>query len=154
MLALRVNDERYRPGPQGSDQWQGDGLELQFDRLLAEDLTSTVADGDDYQLGIAFNDDLSTLRGYSWLPYAREGTIEIPGTVIATDTGYQLEALLPWYLFELDGADVSGDRAYGFNVSINDNDADGPAQQTVLSASPARTTHDNPTEWGTLRLLP
>jgi hypothetical protein len=154
ILAVRVNDERYRPGPQGSDQWQGDGLEVQFDRLLAEDFTTPGADSDDYQVGIAFDDSLRALRGYLWLPYAREARVEIPGSVIATDTGYQLEALIPWYLFELDGATLSTDRAYGFNLSINDNDADSPIQQTVLSASPARTTHDNPTEWGTLRLLP
>jgi hypothetical protein len=41
---------------------------------------------------------------------------------------------------------------FGFNVSVNDNDGDVPAQQTVISSSPARTTYNNPTEWGTLAL--
>ena len=73
--------------------------------------------------------------------------------MIATEQGYHLEVLIPWYVFEMEG-NVSTDRAYGFNLSVNDNDSEGSAQETVLSASPARTTHDNPTEWGTLRLLP
>lgn len=154
LLAVRVNDERYRAGPEGSDMWQGDGIEIQFDRLLAEDFNTTLADDDDYQIGLAFDENLTSLRGYSWLPFAREGVLQIPGSVIRTDNGYQVEALLPWYIFELDGSTVSTERAYGFNISVNDNDADATMQQTVLSASPARATHDNPVEWGTLRLLP
>jgi hypothetical protein len=153
VLAVRVNDDLYRPGPDGSDLWQGDSLELQFDRQLAEDLNTTTADADDYQVGIAFDDSLSAIRGYLWLPFARESSLSLPGTVVATEQGYHLEVLIPWYVFEMEG-NVSTDRAYGFNLSVNDNDSEGSAQETVLSASPARTTHDNPTEWGTLRLLP
>jgi len=41
---------------------------------------------------------------------------------------------------------------FGFNLAVNDNDGAAPAQQTVLASSPARTTHDNPTQWGTLML--
>jgi hypothetical protein len=153
VLAARVNDDIYRVGPAGSNLWQGDSLELQFDRQLAEDLTSTVADADDYQVGIAFDNDLTAVRGYLWLPYEREAELALPGAVVAHENGYQLEVLIPWYVFDLEGS-PSPDRAYGFNLSVNDNDSESDAQEIVLSASPARTTHDNPTEWGTLRILP
>ncbi|MCC6456573.1 MAG: hypothetical protein IT328_16575 [Caldilineaceae bacterium] len=153
MLAVRVNDDLYRPGPIGSNLWQGDSLELQFDRQLAEDFNSTQADADDYQVGIAFDNNLTAIRGYLWLPFEREAELALPGSVVAVERGYQVEVLIPWYVFDLPGA-PSTDRAYGFNLSVNDNDSDSFAQEVVLSASPARTTHDNPTEWGTLRLLP
>ncbi len=153
MLAVRVNDELYRAGPVGSDMWQGDSIEVQFDRQLAEDFPSTLADDDDYQVGIAFNDRLTAVVGYLWLPFANEQELALPGAVIAGRQGYQLEVMIPWYVFELDG-NISSNRAYGFNISVNDNDSDNFAQETVISASPARITHDNPTEWGTLRILP
>jgi hypothetical protein len=65
---------------------------------------------------------------------------------------YALEVLIPWLYFDVSAAELAPGLRYGFNLSINDNDGDIPAQQTVLSASSARTTHDNPTEWGTLLL--
>lgn len=153
MLAIRVNDETYRPGPSGSNLWQGDSIEIQFDRQLAEDFNTTLADADDYQIGIAFDDNLTATRGYLWLPFEREAELALPSAISANPQGYQLEVLIPWYVFDFAGT-PSTDRAYGFNISINDNDSDGAAQETVISASAARTTHDNPTEWGTLRLLP
>jgi hypothetical protein len=152
MLAIRVNDDIYRPGPQGSDLWQGDSIEIQFDRQLSEDYDSTVADGDDYQIGIAFDENLTATRAYRWLPLDRFGEVALPSAITISDQGYQLEVMIPWYLFDIQSPDIG--RAYGFNISVNDNDSEGNAQETVISASPARTTHDNPTEWGTLRLMP
>ncbi|MCB0050559.1 MAG: hypothetical protein KDE24_13570, partial [Caldilinea sp.] len=65
---------------------------------------------------------------------------------------YNIEVLVPWLYFDMGSAEAQPGARFGFNLSLNDNDAETPAQQTVLSASPARTTHDNPTEWGTLVL--
>ena len=152
LIAIRVNDDIYRAGPAGSDLWQGDSIEIQFDRQLAEDINSTKADADDYQVGIAFDNNISATRGYLWLPFANEQELALPSAVKLSGQGYQLEALIPWYVFDMDSP--STERAYGFNISIDDNDSAGAAQETVISASPVRTTHDNPTEWGTLRLLP
>jgi hypothetical protein len=152
MLAVRVNDDVSRPGPVGSDLWQGDSLEIQFDRQLAEDINTTQADADDYQVGVAVDPTQGAVRGYLWLPFELEEELGLPGAFRLSDQGYQLEVVIPWYVFEMDGP--SSDRAYGFNLSVNDNDTDGRTQEIVLSASPARTTHDNPTQWGTLRILP
>lgn len=154
LLAVRVNDDIYSPGPEGTNQWQGDGFEIQFDADLAGDFNRSTADDDDTQIGVAFSTDLNGLRGYQWLPFSRETALTIPGSVLATERGYQAEFIIPWYIFGLDPESVSTSTAYGFNFTVNDNDSSTPAQQTVLSASAMRTTHDNPTEWGTLILLP
>jgi hypothetical protein len=151
-LAVRVRDDRYRAGPAGTDMWQGDGLELQLDRFLTLDYDGAIADADDYQLGISFGPDRNEVRIYRWLPYEKEGQVSGAGLILAVDQGYDLELLLPWSLFDIGGDEVVPNQQFGFNLSINDNDADTPAQETVLSASPSRTTYNNPTEWGTLVL--
>lgn len=154
LLAVRVTDDVYRPGPNGTNLWRGDGIEVHFDRRLADDFTRTIADADDYQIGIAFDRQLRALRAYRWLPFALEGNLSLPGAVRAVEGGYHVEVLIPWHVFQVDPAAGLAGQVFGFNISINDNDGPRPDQQTVLSFSPARTTHDNPAEWATLRLLP
>jgi len=151
-LAVRVRDNRYRAGPNGTDMWQGDGLELHLDRFLALDYDSAIADADDYQLGISFGPDRNELRIYRWLPFEKEGQVDAAGAITAVDGGYDLELFLPWSRFDIGSDEVGPGQNFGFNLSINDNDADISAQETVLSASPSRTTYNNPTEWGTLIL--
>jgi len=65
-----------------------------------------------------------------------------------------VEFLLGWDAFGLTPDEIGPGKAYGFNLSVNDNDSDQPTQQTLISASPQRTTYNNPTEWGTLLLGP
>lgn len=151
-LAVQVTDDLFRPGPVGTDLWQGDALELHLDANLEQDYADTLANDDDYQLGIAVTDDGQTLQVYRWLPLAREGSLAAYGAGRAGDGVYIVEVLLPWDYFGM-GAPAAAS-AYGFNLSISDNDSDLPAQETVLSASPVRTTYNNPTEWGTLVLAP
>jgi hypothetical protein len=153
-LAVRVNDDHYRVGPDGTDLWQGDGLEIQFDRDLPGDFSGGQADGDDYQIGVAFGRRLDRILGYQWLPFDKEGELAIPGAVIETRLGYDLEVCPPWSTFDVDGGALQGGEVFGFNLSINDNDGSRPEQESVASASAQRTTHDNPTEWGTLTLVP
>jgi len=149
-LAVQVNDDVLRAGPDGSDQWQGDGVELQFDRRLADDFADTRANDDDTQLGLAPDPEFFFVRGYRWLPLAAESSFLPPGVVATSPGGYAIEVLIPWLYFDLSASELYPGLQVGFNLSISDNDSDAPAQQTVISASPARTTHDNPTEWGTL----
>jgi len=151
-LTIRVNDDQYRSGPNGTDMWQGDGFEIHLDRALSADFDSVSADADDYQVGVSFGPDLSELRLYRWLPLEKEGEFRISGAVASTDQGYQAEFILPLALFDLSEADWRPGQTFGFNVSINDNDGDSPAQQSVLSASAQRATYNNPTQWGTLVL--
>ena len=92
-------------------------------------------------------------------PTTKKASLDLTGSVRSlgqgsTGRGYNVEALIPWSVFGLDGRSIGiGDR-FGFNLSVNDNDSDLPAQETVLSLSPVRTTHDDPTEWATLVLTP
>ncbi len=151
-LAVRVSDDRYRAGPNGTDMWQGDSLEIHLDRALTADYSNAVADSDDYQLGVSFGDERSEIRLYRWLPLAQEGAFPISGAVRAEGEGYGVEVLIPWTLFDVTSADLGADKRFGFNLSISDNDGDSPAQESLLSTSPARTTYNNPTEWGTLIL--
>lgn len=151
-MAVQVTDDVLRAGPDGSDQWQGDGVEIQFDRRLADDFSDPRANDDDTQIGLAPDSAFQYLRGYRWLPLAAEGRFDPPSAVTITPGQYNLEVLVPWIYFDVGGADLQPGARFGFNVSVNDNDAESPGQQTVISASPARTTHDNPTEWGTLVL--
>ncbi len=153
-LAARVLDDVFRPGPEGSELWRGDGLEIQFDRQLAADFPITQANEDDIQLGLSYGPGPQQLRGYQWLPFALEGRFDPAGAITISPGGYSMETLLPWSLFGVQSMEIAPGAQFGFNLSVNDNDSDGPAQQTVISASPARTTHDNPVEWGTLFLQP
>ncbi|MFZ4661551.1 MAG: sugar-binding protein [Caldilineaceae bacterium] len=151
-LAIKVSDDYYRSGPNGTDMWQGDSLEIHLDRILADDYNTAIADGDDYMLGISFGSNVSEIRAYLWLPLEREGTLNILGTVAASDQGYGIELLVPWEIFSVDGKSLGTGQVYGFNISISDNDSDILKQETVLSGSPNRTTYNNPMEWGTLIL--
>jgi len=151
-LAVRVRDDRYRAGPAGTDMWQGDSLEIHLDRFLAADYDGAIADADDYQIGVSFGPERGELRLYRWLPFEKESQMGGSGFIVAVGEGYDLEILLPWSLFDIGGDETVPNQNFGFNLSISDNDADAPAQETVLSASPSRTTYNNPTEWGTLIL--
>lgn len=151
-LAVRIWDDRYRPGPNGSDMWQGDTLELHFDRNLSADFDQSFTNEDDYQLGLSWGPDRNEVRLYRWLPLAQEGMFPVSGAVAAEGEGYRAEVLIPWTLLDVTSNQLQSDQRFGFNLSISDNDADAPAQETILSASPNRTTYNNPVEWGTLIL--
>lgn len=152
-LAVRVEDDRYRPGPSGTNLWQGDALELHFDADLVGDFAATQADRDDTQLGLSVGPQRTTVELYRWLPADQEGSFPVVGAARPNGEGYDLEVIIPWSYFNLAQPPAPGS-SFGFNLSVSDNDTDLPAQETVLSASPARTTFDDPTEWGTLVLLP
>jgi len=151
-LAARVRDDRYRPGPNGSDMWQGDTLELHFDRALSADFAESFTNEDDYQLGLSWGETRSEVRLYRWLPLAKEGLFPVSGAVVPEGEGYRAEVLLPWTLLDVTAEQLQPDQRFGFNLSISDNDANAPAQESILSASPSRTTYNNPVEWGTLIL--
>lgn len=151
-IAIRVADERYNPGPFGTNMWQGDGLELHFDQNLAGDFDTSTMTNDDFQIGISFGPNLNQITAYRWIPFDREGAIPIRGAAKKTAQGYDAEFNLLWSTFGLTNLDAQPGARFGFNLSVNDNDSATPAQETTISASPARTDHKTPTEWGTLIL--
>ena len=151
-LAVVVEDDGLQVGPDGSNLWQGDGIEIQFDRLLDADFAESGVNDDDTQIGLAPDAMGERVRGYRWLPRAGEAPVDALGGVVVSAGQYGLELLVPWLYFDISGSDLREGMRFGFNIAVNDNDGVEPAQQSVLSASPARTTFDNPTEWGTLVL--
>lgn len=151
-VAAKVIDDLYRAGPAGTDLWRGDSVEINFDRNLADDFGGTESNADDYQIGLGFGPDMALMLGYRWLPFAQEGPLDLSGAAVTTADGYTFEALIPWEVFGLTPAELAPGMTFAFNVALNDNDSDAPAQETVASASPARVTYDDPTQWGTLVL--
>ena len=68
LLALRVRDDQNRPGPVGSDLWQGDSVEIHLDRRLLEDFDDAAVNGDDYQIGLAFDESLAPCAAIAGYP--------------------------------------------------------------------------------------
>lgn len=151
-LAVRIIDDRYRNGPLGTDMWQGDGLEIHLDRELERDFSSAEMNADDYQIGVGFGPNLSAVTAYRWIPYDQEGTVPAFGSGRIVTGGYQVEIQLPWENFGVSQQQRKSGNRFGFNLSVNDNDGASPTQETTISASPARSNHFTPTEWGTLIL--
>jgi hypothetical protein len=159
-LAIQVVDDRFFPVPSGDQLFKGDGIELLFDRALQADFDTTTINEDDYQIGFGMRDagsEVSRLNAYRWIPQDEAGSLTLQGAGWLTAGGYQIEALVPWSAVDATPSDLpSGgtERLFGFTLSINDNDSDQPAQETVISTSPARSVFNLPGTWGTLILLP
>jgi hypothetical protein len=94
-VALQVTDDAYRAGPVGSDMWQGDGLEVNFDRELTQDYADPTISTDDFQIGLSYGPEFGVLSGYRWLPFDRESALTLPAAVVVTAGGYNVEALIP-----------------------------------------------------------
>ena len=137
-LALQVADDAYRPGPAGADMWQGDGVEINFDRDLAADFDDVRSSADDYLISLSFGPGLKELRGYRRLPLDRKGEFTPSGAVVATSQGYDAELLIPWEVFDVPANQLVADAAYGFNLAIDDNDAaePGPADRALVVRGP------------------
>ncbi len=151
-LAVSVHDTTFRAAPAGVNLFKGDSVEILFDADLAGDFNTAAADGDDFQFGIGPNADMTQLNGYRWMP--SEGAFPFQGAVRNNGAGYDLEVLIPWAALGVNSGAVKPNTTFGFTVSVNDNDAPQPLQQAVLSSSPARSTYDQPGQWGTLVLTP
>ena len=68
-----------------------------------------------------------------------------------TVNGYILEAAIPWRVL---GVQPQPERAYGFALSLSDNDTSGTSEQEcMVSTSPNRTKHHDPTLLGNLILM-
>lgn len=150
-LAVRVRDDRYVQNASGETLFEGDSLEVQFDRALSNDYYYAVLSPDDYQLGVSPGSSLgSATEAYLWYPRALEGgrsTVKAAAT--ATDNGYRIEVKIPWDVFQV--SPVKG-RHYGFAVSLSDNDEAGTQDQESMVSAVAGRRLTDPTTWGDLEL--
>lgn len=155
-LAAEVTDDAHVQTERGETLFRGDSLEFLLDVDLGGDFASTELSGDDFQLGLspgALSDDNDDApEAYLWFPANRSG--HAAGVTVAarrTDTGYVLEAAIPWSTF---GVTPAASARFGFALSASDNDASNTAaQQSMISSVSTRELLD-PTSWGTLELSP
>lgn len=152
-LAVRVTDDSHVQIATGRYMYRGDIVEMQLDADLAGDFNNTLLTADDFQIGLSPGDFAGlTTSSYRWYPRSVAGgltTVEI--SAVATDTGYNLEARIPWIVF---GVSPTSGGTYGFALSISDNDRSGSAVQQSLISTLGSRMLANPTTWGTLRLAP
>ncbi len=150
-LAVRVSDDVFVQTQRGETIFRGDSLELLFDSELGGDFTSTELSADDTQLGLSPGDFAGIgADTFLWFPNERKGSSTgISLAARKTGTGYDLEASIPWSLFNVSPA---GGARYGFLLSLNDNDMPNSAtQQSMISSTTGRRL-TNPTTWATLEL--
>lgn|GEM_PF-5407304 len=144
-LGVEVTDDVFSQGASGRDLHLGDGIELQLDTDLAGDFDGAAMSADDWQIGISPGD----LAGrapevYAWRP--RGGSMSgVRLGARATDTGYVLEAALPWAAIDVNPQAID---AIGASLNVSDNDTPEPAQQTMIASSAQRAWGD-PRTWGT-----
>ena len=152
-IGVIVTDNLYVQNTSGAYLYLGDSLEIVLDANVSADFYDTRMTFDDHQLGIS--PGLYAPGGgphaYMWYPTSKRGLLPVVDiAVIATPTGYILEAALPWSLF---GVFPAADQHLGFAFSVSDNDAFGMNdQQTMISNVPTRFFSD-PTTWGDLILV-
>ena len=151
-LAFAVNDDGLVVYT-GDDQryFLGDSPQLLLDTDLNDDFDDTGLSVDDIQ--IDFLPDLGAPGAALWQlnSLASRPFTEALVAVALADTGYFLEAALPWG--SLNVIPEPGDRL-GIVVSISDNDTPGTnAQECIISTAPDRDWQD-PTSWGTVLLRP
>lgn len=149
-FAVTVTDDIHVQNQTGQTIWRGDGIELLFDGDLLGDFESQVVDDDDSHLGLSPGDFAASLP--EAFVYRPEGTDAAPIAVGAQATGsagYVLEATVPWSVLRVTPQLGS---AFGFCLSVTDNDHAGAANQDSMVSHCPGLIVDNPTTWATLVL--
>jgi hypothetical protein len=152
-LAVQVRDDRYVQEASGANIFKGDSLEILIDSDLAGDFAGQSLNADDYQLGISPGSPYpgQDLRAYLWFPSSRQGgRADVSIAARAREGGYNVETAIPWSLFGINPQD--GD-AFGFAISVSDNDLEGEQVQQSMVSNVSTRSLTNPTSWGSLLLL-
>jgi len=152
-LAVAVRDDRFIAPARGAQLYLGDSLELQLDTDLSGDWDRRVFDADDWHIGLspgALTVGGAGPEAWVWRPQPRRGALELPLAAEARPSGYALELALPWSLL---GLTPAPGLALGLTVSVSDNDAPRPLQESMISSSAIRRW-DDPTTMGILVLRP
>ena len=174
-LGIRVKDDKYVQKATKEKLYQGDSVEILFDRYIGADFYLQSMSADDYQIGISpgMNCIAATINGvkvasvpvdsgsttsscespeaYIWFPKTEAGrTTQIKIGALEGSEGYQVEMRIPWSLLGVTEP-TAGDH-YGFAVSISDNDKAGTKTQQTMTSNVSTRTYSNPTTWGNLYL--
>jgi len=154
-VAFLVEDEGF-VGYTGGGQsfFLSDAPQLLLDLALDGDRAVTTNNEDDKQIdfrvGIKEPGDNPAIAFWDLGPgRAQSRLLDAPVTAVATETGYFLEAAIPWDAL---GVQPSAGLRLGLAASVSDNDTPGTnVQECMISAAPNRDWQ-NPTTWGVLTL--
>lgn len=154
-LAVDVGDNVHVQTQSGNQIFLGDSVELQLDTMLDGDFAPGLSP-DDYQIDLSPG-DFSTLSPSAYLfRGTAEGQIldavggnHVSLQAVQTETGYILEAAVPWSDLNISPAEG---HIIGLALNANDNDTPGTAVQEVMKSHVASRTFADPTSWGRLVL--
>ncbi|MFZ1755838.1 MAG: sugar-binding protein [Caldilineaceae bacterium] len=154
-VAFLVEDDGFI-GYTGQDLrfFLSDAPQLLLDLNLDGDANSTRVNEDDKQIdfrvGIEEPGDSPAMAFWDLGPgQAVAHLLDAPIAATATNTGYFVEAAIPW---EVLGIEPVGQLRLGVAASVSDNDTPGTnAQECMISTAPERDWQ-NPTTWGVLTL--
>ncbi|MCC6148307.1 MAG: hypothetical protein IT308_12165 [Anaerolineaceae bacterium] len=152
-VAARVIDDVYVQNSTGNYLYLGDSLEILLDTDLYGDFYANQLTEDDFQLGISpgLYGVSGVKEAYLWYPRSVRGTrTQVVAASTAIAGGYQVEAAIPWGVFNLVPAE--GDH-YGFAFSVSDNDKTGTSIQQSMVSNNANRHLTMPMTWGELVLI-
>lgn len=148
-LAVQVTDDVFSQPARGEELYLGDSIEVQIDADLAGDWSSQGYNDDDWQIGLSpgdFGD--APPEAFVWRPDLRPAE-SVRLAAMPLESGYALEAAIPWALLGVDPARTPG---IGIALNASDNDDPRPAQLTMVSSAPRRSWSD-PGSFATLWLV-
>ena len=152
-VALNVVDDVHVQTQSGNRIFRGDSAEMQIDTAPQAD--ASRLNPRTYQIVLSPGNFVS-LDASAWrfrgttagqLPDAPGHNIEVEA--LQTDTGYTLEAAIPWD--DLNVSPAEG-MVLGLALNVNDNDQPGEAIQEIMLSNVATRTWGNPQTWGRLLL--
>ena len=154
-LSALVIDDVHVQIRSGDLSYLGDSVELQIDTQLRLDLSNQLST-DDYQLVFSPGDFAENAPSFGLFRGTPEGQMVSYGnregikvSAEATDSGYVLEAAVPWTVL---GVRPTVDLELGIALNANDNDVPFTAQQEVMKSHIATRKFAAPDTWGVLIL--
>jgi hypothetical protein len=150
-ISCDVTDAYFVQEATGNQIFKGDGIEILFDANFDADFDLAALTGDDFQIGLTAGNGSPgvSMQNYLWYPQYRAGIqADILLAGAPTEKGYTIEAAIPWTLF---GVTPHPEDAFGFVLSLHNNDQRGQQLQSIISTAPIRILAD-PTTWGSLIL--
>jgi hypothetical protein len=154
-VAVTVADDTHVQNASGNLIFRGDSVDMQFDTVRNADFDESLSP-DNFQITLSPGDFADRQpEAFRYRGTADGAILDAPGghnvTVAArqTDTGYTLEAAIPWS--DLNLTPTEG-LTIGLALNANDNDTPGTAVQEVMMSNMPNRTLRNPTTWGTLTL--
>lgn len=156
-LAVTVLDDIHAQIQSGNLIFQGDSVDMQLDTNRLGDFERNNLSSDDFQITLSPG-DFNTLPASVWRWTATDSgsLLDAPdhGIIVRaqrTDTGYLIEAAVPWR--DLNVTPSNG-LVLGASFNATDNDRVGTAVQEVFYSHIASRTLLSPNTWGTLTLAP